>query len=288
MGSAVNGLMWHDTSEESPWEWCLERSVAGFALDATRADATNDAVSPGALSFPLPHRDHPYSMCFDKDDNPRLLTVWMPVNQVTTTNGCMYIVPKQFDSFFKHDGHYHHMQLLQEAREDVEMTLQEDREADERRGRGVPGTRRLPVKTTTLLGFPLAGAKPLAPHGPGTLLCWHPNMIHWGSHCHESSGNDPRAAMALVFRRMPRRAASEQDATSAVMSNIYDPEAPPLIVDSARSGSVFSKEGPLDGVSQRLALVVDALNYFEHWYSAGEVKRKIQPSLPPGYGKENT
>merc|ERR1711972_340695 len=122
----------------------------------------------------------------------------------------MYIVPKQFDSFFKHVCHGHHMQLLQEAREDVEMTLQEDRECDERKGRAAPGSKRLPLRTTTLLGFPLAGAKPLAPHGPGTLLCWHPNMVHWGSHCHASDASDPRASMALVFRRMERRHAAQQ------------------------------------------------------------------------------
>lgn len=162
------------------------------------------------------------------------------------------------------------------------MTLQEDRESDERRGKGCPGTRRLPVQTTTLLGFPLAGAKPLAPHGPGTLLCWHSNMIHWGSHCHESAAQDPRASMALVFRRMPRARPDRQGAEQSVARpiTIYDPEAPPFVVDPARSDGVFTQGGPLDGVSQRLAVIVDALEYFEHWYSAGDVKRKIQPALP--------
>ena len=44
-------------------------------------------------SFGLPHRDYPASEAmFDDGKTPKLLNVWIPVNDATLENGCMYMV----------------------------------------------------------------------------------------------------------------------------------------------------------------------------------------------------
>merc|ERR1712238_326878 len=81
-------------------------------------------------SFGLPHRDYSavdslYYGGNDNDDDvdehhpnhqkqqhrpPAVLTVWIPLNDATTTNGCMYVVPKEFDpDFATTDGRHAHM-----------------------------------------------------------------------------------------------------------------------------------------------------------------------------------
>jgi ectoine hydroxylase-related dioxygenase (phytanoyl-CoA dioxygenase family) len=43
------------------------------------------------------------------DGNPLLLTVWIPVSHVTVDNGCMYVVPREFDAGFSRDEAPEHM-----------------------------------------------------------------------------------------------------------------------------------------------------------------------------------
>ena len=37
--------------------------------------------------------------------------MWVPLNEVTTENGCMYVVPREFDENFDKDGTYEHMSV---------------------------------------------------------------------------------------------------------------------------------------------------------------------------------
>ena len=83
----------------------------------------------------------------------------------------MYVVPREFDGNFDKDGAYEHLQVLTEG--------------------GLKGQQ--------FLHFPLDGIQPL-PGGPGSLMCWYGNCIHWGSACHSTGKHDPRASIALVFR----------------------------------------------------------------------------------------
>jgi hypothetical protein len=64
--------------------------------------------------------------------------MWVPVTEVTPQNGCMYVVPKQFDENYDRDSVYEHMV--------------------------VQTTGWLAGKSH--LAFPLAGARPLAPVRP--------------------------------------------------------------------------------------------------------------------------
>ena len=43
------------------------------------------------------------------DGSPLLLTVWIPVSNVTVDNGCMYVVPREFDAGFDRDEAPEHM-----------------------------------------------------------------------------------------------------------------------------------------------------------------------------------
>ena len=84
----------------------------------------------------------------------------------------MYVVPREFDANFEKDGAYEHKQVMAQG--------------------GLKGMQ--------FLNFPLNGIQPL-PGEAGALMCWYDNAIHWGSSCHSTGASDPRASMALVFRR---------------------------------------------------------------------------------------
>jgi hypothetical protein len=86
----------------------------------------------------LPHRDYTFTDSHCSQGKPKILTMWVPVTEVTPQNGCMYVVPKQFDENYDRDSVYEHMV--------------------------VQTTGWLAGKSH--LAFPLAGARPLAPVRP--------------------------------------------------------------------------------------------------------------------------
>ncbi len=51
-----------------------------------------------------PHRDKGGSLGLFPDGRPKSLTCWIPVNDATPQNGCMYVVPKQHDKYYGVDG----------------------------------------------------------------------------------------------------------------------------------------------------------------------------------------
>jgi hypothetical protein len=124
-------------------------------------------------SFGLPHRDYPASEAmFDDGKTPKLLNVWIPVNDATLENGCMYIVPREFDSNFDRPEDHDHM-----------------RSATAVRGTGI-----------SKLRFALNGARAV-PAQAGSLLSWCGNTIHWGASCSQYSASPPRKSIAMTFRR---------------------------------------------------------------------------------------
>ena len=147
----------------------LEPSLAAFHLNYRKDRAKEHYMG---TNFGLPHRDYTYSASTFRDGSPKILSVWIPLNEVTTSNGCMYVVPREFDGNFDKDGSYEHLQVQTEG--------------------GLKGQQ--------FLHFPLNGIMPL-PGKAGSLVCWFGNTIHWGSSCHSTMADDPRSSIALVFRR---------------------------------------------------------------------------------------
>lgn len=47
-----------------------------------------------------PHRDKSEKL-IDAEGMPQSLTVWVPINDATTLNGCMYMLPMHYDAFFE-------------------------------------------------------------------------------------------------------------------------------------------------------------------------------------------
>jgi hypothetical protein len=128
-------------------------------------------------SFGLPHRDFSAAESMVRNDqeevdDPTILTVWIPLNDATLENGCIYVVPREFDSDFDAtDKRHAHMNPATEVQ----------------RGRSAK------------IHFPLHGVRAL-PAPAGSLLAWYGNTIHWGSTCSRYA-TEPRKSIALTFRR---------------------------------------------------------------------------------------
>jgi hypothetical protein len=97
--------------------------------------------------------------------------VWLPLNDVTTSNGCMYAVPRSKDPAFEP------LATSEEGGEGGDL------------GEGVQE----PV-------VPAGSLVALAPHPKGSFMCWSGNTIHWGSSCGKDGAHDPRTSLAFVFR----------------------------------------------------------------------------------------
>jgi hypothetical protein len=135
-------------------------------------------------SFGLPHRDYSAADSLYREeegkecpkdaasDHPAILNVWIPLNDATLDNGCLYVVPREFDiDFARTDGHHAHMNPATEVQ------------------RGV----------SSKIHFPLHGVRAL-PAPAGSLIAWYGNTIHWGSTCSRYA-KAPRKSIALTFRR---------------------------------------------------------------------------------------
>jgi len=123
-------------------------------------------------NFGMPHRDYRYTESCWEDGTAKLLTVWMPMTKAHTVNGCLYVLPKEYDRHYDKDGAYEHMRGATKAETD-------------------------PFKLE--LRFPAQGAKPLECQ-PGDCLGWMGNLIHWGSRCSPHAPH-VRANLGCTFRR---------------------------------------------------------------------------------------
>jgi len=159
-------------------ECLLEESLAAFQLRAKEGEAVvqNSKDARGrrhvGTNFGIPHRDYTYADAHFADGSLKLLSVWVPLNDATLQNGCMYVVPKEFDSRWDRDGTHEHKFAMTD---------------------GLFGN-------NTFLHFPIDGLRPL-PAKAGSFLAWGGSAIHWGSSCHRACADDPRTSIAVVFRR---------------------------------------------------------------------------------------
>jgi len=145
----------------------LEPSLTAFQLSTSQE---NDTKTIGK-NFGWPHRDYNFSESNYADGTPKCLSIWLPVTDATLDNGCMYVVPKEFDPEYELDGSYGHMRPAIEGSDSLSTELRF----------GFQGSRALPAPA-------------------GTVLAWHGNLVHWGSPCH-CTASTPRASLAFTFRR---------------------------------------------------------------------------------------
>ena len=157
------------------------------AMDATTTDwsgAYGVDVSDAAeekrcervgQNFGLPHRDFSFDEAHFPDGAPRVCNVWMPLTDATVDNGCLWVVPREFDPMYDQPAHYDHARPATPAFE----------------------------KGVTKLRFPIAAARPL-PCAAGSAIAWH-NVIHWGGACGKRA-TVPRIAVAATFKVRGSRA----------------------------------------------------------------------------------
>lgn len=151
-------------------EIVLEPSLAAFKLEAG-SDSTGKRYVGN--NFGQPHRDYTYADVYGVSDagkeaegRPGVLSVWLPLVDVSLTSGCMYVVPKSAD----------------------------EGQGGRLEGGAADGASGIPK-------FDRKGVKALAPVGAGTLLAWAGNTIHWGTGCSKESAGNPRISLAYVFRK---------------------------------------------------------------------------------------
>lgn len=113
-----------------------------------------------AASGWTPHRDRPRAP-LAADNTPESLSIWLPLTPATTLNGCMYIVPAQWDDNFK--------------------------------------LRNWDTVATALEGAQLQNIRAL-PAAPGDLLCWNQALFHWGGRA-SKMGTGPRCSISVEFQR---------------------------------------------------------------------------------------
>lgn len=74
-------------------ECVLEPSVAAFKLEK---DASGKRYIGN--NFGVPHRDYSRDDAVDEDGRAQVLSLWLPLNRVTETSGCMFVVSKKDDA----------------------------------------------------------------------------------------------------------------------------------------------------------------------------------------------
>lgn len=166
--------------DADPSEAVLEPSIGAHVLsrpsaacrDAEGASSEIQRHTPIGGAFSLPHRDHSSADCFDDRGHPTLLSLWVPVTDVTAENGCMFVVPKEADALFGQPAHAQH--------------LSPHRSLD------------------------WGGAIALAPVAAGSTLAWHGSLVHWGGRCASYSEHEPRASLTAAVRRRGARGTALQ------------------------------------------------------------------------------
>ena len=125
----------------------------------------------GNNGFHLPHRDFSFTETFAPDGSVQALSIWVPLNDVDARNGCMFVLPKEFDAAHDKPDHPTHLRAATSGSKSGEMRIT----------------------------FPLQGVRPLESPA-GAVLGWHGNTIHWGSRC-SSDAACGRASIAVTFCR---------------------------------------------------------------------------------------
>jgi len=144
-------------------EATLEASMAAWSLTKPELNQASQKERVGG-NFGVPHRDITYKNCHNSvDGSPDILSLWIPLEEVSLDNGCMFCVPRECDPQFDKDA----------------VASDQD-----------PFSHK----------FQYASITPLAPMRGGDVNVWHPNLIHWGGACSASSSLPARQSIAMAFR----------------------------------------------------------------------------------------
>lgn len=153
--------------EPSFFAHSLSRPEDPLATDAGQSREVARHTTLGG-NFGLPHRDHSSSDCFDAEGRPVMLSVWCPLTPVSADNGCMHVLPQEFDTLLHRPDHPHHLMPFDQA--------------------------------TGRCRFPLGGTVALAPCAAGSVLAWYGSLVHWGGTCSRYSTEEPRASLTCTVR----------------------------------------------------------------------------------------
>ena len=205
----------HASATASAAATAAPASTASVPASAAESGQSAPAPPKAGANFGVPHRDFTCLASLRKSDGaPTLLSVWLPLNRVTTENGCMMVVPKQLDPHFHKRFAYAHMRPALPP------------EADE----GVDGA--------TEIRFNLAAARPLAPLPRGSVVAWVGNLIHWGTCCLPDSDAPARTSVGFNFLRAGERLQS--GAPSLTRADAAALELPARLALIARSLLAYS------------------------------------------------
>jgi hypothetical protein len=195
-----------------------EEAVLEASMYAWSLQRQSKAAEKVGSNFGVPHRDITYNNCHSADGSPDILSLWIPLTDVSTENGCMYVVPRECDPQFSIDN------------------TAKDQDPFSHR-------------------FNYAAITPLAPLNPGTVLIWHPNLIHWGGSCSFSSALAPRKSIAMAFRvRNDKRESTEKE--------IHRYGRAPFKRDELLNGGPSYKD--------RLRMISKSLILYNVWYPTYE------------------
>jgi hypothetical protein len=226
-----------------------QNAVSGInsTVPKERAAETENGFRGFGSSFGLPHRDFSASDSIvavdrvgkedieetDTNDDPAILTVWIPINDATLDNGCMYVVPREFDAdFSRTDDEHCHMNPATEVQ------------------RGV----------SSKIHFPLHGVRAL-PAPAGSLISWYGNTIHWGSSCSRHS-KTPRKSIALTFRRAKRTNQSTTPTRRSSVDEVPVSALAPAPITIAQACALTPE--------LRLALISRSLLLYNQWHALAD------------------
>jgi hypothetical protein len=86
----------------------IEPSVFAWLLDPP----SGNVEQAGNNGFHLPHRDFSFTETFDDGGAIKALSVWVPLSDVDARNGCMFVLPKEFDATHDKPQHPNHLSPL--------------------------------------------------------------------------------------------------------------------------------------------------------------------------------
>ncbi|RYE83948.1 MAG: hypothetical protein EOO65_03100 [Methanosarcinales archaeon] len=229
----------------------LEPSIYAWALQNRR----NDSDAYIGEAFSLPHRDYEFGESWE-NGRITLLTIWMPFTDATLENGCMFMLPREFDEYFDTPQHGNHMRSARPGAPIDDARRKRRRDEDD--ADGAAKIRHSPFEDHELrLKFDIGAARAL-PGAAGTFFSWAGNTVHWGSHSMRRAP-EPRMSMALVFKRAHMRRTHLQE------------ELPPLSRAQMRVACM--------DMSLRLRLIAKGISLFRWWWGGALPERMLNPVL---------
>lgn len=217
--------------------WSLQRPA-----HAPGYSSTSEIPTPYiGQSFNQSHRDMKYSNCHDIDTEAfTSLNCWIPLNPIgaTNRNGCMNVVPVEYDDFFYDYTHIYHMQ----TKKTLQFMDDNNKELAKDNIEVIPYHRELVCKA-------------------GDVCTWVPSLIHWGGKCqHECI--EPRISIAMTFRK----SGAKQSVYGSIDQENKEENSDATSDEEKEPKPVQRKDIFNLTMSQRLGYVAKSIISYAHWY----------------------